>query len=134
MRITFNKSRMTNRAEMFQSHNILPIRGICIWKTLKFVHAALHQTTHTSFQPQINDNPRAKFSLVPTKATNNYGEKLVSRLGPNMFNSMPENIRNIEAPKKFSKEVKKFILSNGYLNNFFTSNVNFFSLFKKYSD
>ncbi len=132
MRIVFHEKRLKNRVEMYQSNDVLPIRGLCFWKVAKFIHASLHNFTHTSLQFEVNHNHRVKSALKPTKASNNYGEKLITRLGSNMFNSLPEDIKNIETPKKFSKEVKNYILRDNYLKNFFTPNVNFFNLFKKY--
>lgn len=133
VRNVFNLDWRANRADMYRTHEILPIRGLCFHRTASFVHAILHGYRQFHLTIDFPSPKRGGTFISPTDAKNNYGEKALTRLGINMFNSLPESIKLIEQPGEFSSDVKAFIFKTKLIHKFFSPYNNFFELFKRFS-
>lgn len=131
IRTVFNENYKSHRKEIYEDHDILPIRGLCLSRTAIFTHSVIYgyKLTYISIDdPQLKRNG---IFINPSRVDNNYGAKAITCIGPRIFNKLPSEAKNEENPHKFKSIVKKHILTSGLINEFFTKN--FLEITKYYS-
>lgn len=133
LRNVFNMEWKANRVSMYKTKDELPIRGICVQRTLSFVHSLIYGYKNSTLTLPLPSLKRSGLHIRATAANNSYGEKIFSRLGVNIFNSLPEEIKSTNQPFKFNRQVKSHILKSNWIDKFFSPHNNFMEIFKKYS-
>ena len=121
---------------IFKKLEILKVEDVFNFHILKFIYMCLNQSTpqnfHSWFIPNYNIhsyntvsnttiNMRNYFEIENVETTNNihiergrlvnYGAKLLKVLGPNLWNSVPLEIRNAENIFLFKKNLKLFYVN-----------------------
>ena len=67
--------------------------------------------THTQFIRSHEYNTRQRENLLPPHARLTLTQNSMSVVGPNIWNSIPEDIRNSPSRNSFKFNYKKFLLS-----------------------
>lgn len=119
LRNVYKHEPLSNREEMYRSHEILPLRALCYFRTAIFVHSTIHNFIHTPIKFEIcNERRRSQF-INPTKSFNNYGIKCIMCMGPRMFNLLPNDIKLCLKQTEFKKKLTAYLISPNNLPKFF---------------
>lgn len=102
------------------SHNILPLLGLCELQTLILVHnITCNSDTHSNIifpiRSQIH-NTRQAGNLALTRASSNHGQKRISCVGPPKYNALPNELKHIISKSQFKLKIKKYL--KGKINEF----------------
>ena len=94
---------------IFKRLNILKLTDIYKINLLTYVHKT---RSHGYFQRNHNVNTRSSNFATPTFHRLHQTQRAVSYAGPNHWNSLPENLKQIDKLSRFKIEVKKFFINN----------------------
>lgn len=98
------------------SHNIIPVNGLCDLQTITFVHDTLHNHSfHHSVQlPSTNHSYSTRNSnhLRLLRAHTMFGHNRISIIGPKKYNALPVELKQIHNRSLFKFELKKFLKLN----------------------
>ena len=63
-------------------------------------------------QPRINTRAHTGINLVKPNRTKASGRKAISFIGPNVWNTLPKDIKNVENVNAFKHRIKTFYFDN----------------------
>ena len=108
--------------------NCLPLRALRFISVASYIYSNIHNLTHTNLTlPKPTDRGRNAGMLRTSAVRTNYGKKLMTVLGANIYNAVPDDIKNQKHLAAFKWTLKchlrneDFIakcLSNQYLKAF----------------
>ena len=112
LRILQDKRRDTNTTELYSMYNTLPIDKLYKFKLLTYAHAIFYKTIilpdwfHNNFNFNTNIYShwtRTSSDLHKTTTNSAAGTKLSKNKITSLWNSLPQDIKNISSLVKFKK-------------------------------
>jgi hypothetical protein len=123
LRILQNKPLMSNVQNLYSAYNTLPIFAIRKLKILCLVHKFIH---HVRELPIVYQNyfklnnevhshdTRLKKGLHMDLANSSYGLKSIRIQGCQLWNDLPNSIRNIQSNSVFKKRIKLILFQKSF--------------------
>lgn len=100
------------------SHKILPIRSLCEFQTCLFIYDVIHSNSkhHNLSIGFINHmhNTRQANQLLRLRANTNLGQKRISCKGPQVFNSLPNDLKVITNKIMFKAKLNQHFKTRVY--------------------
>ena len=110
---------LVQKPSVFQSCNKLTVSNIFKLQVAKFVFQVLHKISPVQFSPLFrfnsvlyNTNTRSENKLFQPYARTNFRKFSISVTGPNIWNSLPQDLRSIQSYTVFVKRIKKYLASS----------------------
>ncbi len=118
-RITLRKSRRTHTSPLLRELHWLPVHSRINFKILLLTHKCIHQTAPLYLQQLITVKTftrctRQSHAITltqPKPRTATYGQRPFSFLAPNLWNTLPANIRNTPQPNTFKSLLKTHLFN-----------------------
>lgn len=111
LKSVYDLPMLTHTVDIYSQHvaGVLPVKGIHILSTLKFVRQVLnnelHHTITFRYKPSTR-NLRNNTFLLKMFARNCFGGKQILIYGPRCFNRLPDDVRALSSTSKFIRAVK----------------------------
>lgn len=118
LKIIFKKPVLFPTLELYSnnSHNILPINGLCDLQTIIYVHDTLHsENFHHSIQLPSSAHTystRNASSLRVLRAHTIFGQNRISIIGPKKYNALPITLKQVHNRNNFKFKLKLFLKQN----------------------
>lgn len=113
LKIIFKKPYLFPSIQLYSdnSHNILPIKGLCELQTVMFVHDTLHKTGfhHNVHMPSVSHGHFTRHAnhLHLSRAFTTTGQKRISIIGPKLYNELPNELKQIANRRNFKIKLKQ---------------------------
>ena len=111
------KTRNVHSNPQFHQLNLLKINDTCKVNTLSFIYKSVNNLAHSPLQFQTRRVPRYQLRndvnqlLVPF-SRHNYVQSFICIRGPNLWNSIPQAIRESRTIITFKRKIKKFYIDS----------------------
>ena len=119
LKILFNRDYFTSTSVLHKDLNILLVKDIYRQSIVKFVYKYNAENLPSIFDQMFsvnsmihNHNTRQTKNIHSLNPINKLGESLTRHQGTVLWNSLPQELRQAETIKSFSKKFKKYILQN----------------------
>lgn len=119
LKLVFNLPIRYHTLDLFKRHavNILPVRGLYKMQLIKFVIKSVRGISNSSIQLRQNFQNTHRFTrqgqnLSLTRCRLELSKQRVCFAGPNEYNKLPENLKNILIFSTFKRELKKLLLNS----------------------
>ena len=115
LKIIYRKPILTPTVTLFSEHveDILPIKGMQVLATCKFVKQSIQGSIHCNLlfprQPGI-ENSRDPYKLIRCRALTGWGLQRIAFQGPTFYNNLPLEIRATSSLCMFLRKLKSFLL------------------------
>lgn len=111
LKIIFKLPLLYPTIELYSNntHNILPLLGLCELQTLIMVHDIINNGAYSNIiLPTGNQSrfTRQAGNLALTRASSNHGQRRISYVGPSKFNCLPNELKMITDKCQFKLRVK----------------------------
>jgi Reverse transcriptase (RNA-dependent DNA polymerase) len=129
--LPYRSSRVDMYLHRVESH--LPIRGICLLNTATYMYRSLHGATLSNLNfKKVSDihsyQLRNASSLRPAAKSNNYGARAIATVGPEIFNKVPESIKNLRNPRAFRWALRCHLRKDKFISTCFDNSFFKYSL------
>ena len=117
LKFIFQLSNQYPTVDLYEKCKILPIKGIYCNQICNFVKSVLSESEyHTIMFNFMSHNYETRFSdnLSYGNSNNNFGLNRISIMGPQLFNHLPPEIKNIDA-KSFKNKLKQWLIQPSQL-------------------
>lgn len=113
IKLLFHYPYLTSTSKIYKETNIMNIKQLFTYFTCLLIRKLLHKTIHTSItlkQPQQVTRTRRRASyLVLPKIRTNYGKRMISFEGVQMFNKLPTSLKTIDSFNVFKRRLAQHI-------------------------
>lgn len=128
LRNVYNLPSRSNRVDMYlhKVENHLPVRGICLMNIATYMYKAIHSKTVSNLafirtSDLYSHNLRNQSSLRPVRKRTTYGARAIEIVGPEIFNRVPESIKNLRTPHSFRWALRCHLRKEEFIKTCFDS-------------
>jgi len=120
LRVLQNQNRSTNSIYLYKKFNTLPITKLHQFQLLCLIHKFLYNRSclplvFNNYFIQNNSihnyNTRNKHNLHLSSVHSEYGKRSIKFKASNLWNKLPENLKNITSLPAFKKSLRIFLLN-----------------------
>ena len=114
IKMLFNYPFLTSTSKIYNDTKLMNIKQLYIYNTCIFINKVLNKKIHTNIilnqyrQVSQRSSRRASLIVLP-KTRTNYGKKMVTFEGVQLYNKLPSSIRNVHSLNAFKIQLGQYL-------------------------
>lgn len=122
IKMLFHYPYLTPTKKIYTETKLMNIKQLYIYNICIFIRKTINKSIHTNVtftkikQVSKRSTRRASFIVLP-KVRTNYGKKMVTFGGAQLYNKIPSNIKNVNSLNTFKSRLAQYIIKDHSLIN-----------------
>lgn len=116
IKLLFHYPYLTSTSKIYAETNLMNIRQLFAYNTCLLIRKILNKTIHTSItltqthQVTTRATRRRASYLVLPKTRTNYGKRMLTFEGAQLFNKLPTELKNVDSMSAFKAKLAEYVL------------------------